>query len=68
MRAYDAADPEHSKRKSQISYNGGALYIEKFDMYVEWGQDLPVGTDKEHSFLPLTEDQETTSFDVLVTK
>ncbi|CAM9977965.1 unnamed protein product, partial [Sphacelaria rigidula] len=68
MSAYDPADPEHRQRKSQISFTGGKLYLKTFKKYVERSQDLPVGTDKEHAFSPLTDAQENVTFDILVTK
>ncbi|CAN0016294.1 unnamed protein product, partial [Sphacelaria rigidula] len=65
---YNAADPEHSKRESQTESREGKIYLDTFYKYVERGQDLPVGTEKEHTFWPVTEGQQSMRFEVLVTK
>ncbi|CAM9797981.1 unnamed protein product, partial [Sphacelaria rigidula] len=68
MTKYDVRDPAHSKDDIEMSIVRGKLYLKTFAKYVERGEDLPVGTDKEHEFKPMTEDQQKVKFDILVTK
>lgn len=65
---YDASDADHASRQSQARLIGDALYIDKFSCYVEKGIDLPVGTDKEQTYHPVTEYQDEVSFDVCTTR
>ncbi|CAN0356782.1 unnamed protein product [Ectocarpus sp. 6 AP-2014] len=66
MTDYDEHNPEHTKRMKHARYIGGALYLDTFNCYVEKGIDLPVGTDKEETFYPLTNEQTAVSFDVCI--
>ncbi|CAN0121804.1 unnamed protein product [Ectocarpus sp. 12 AP-2014] len=63
---YDESNPEHTKRMGHARFIGDALYLDKFSCYVEKGIDLPMGTDKEHTFHPVTDEQEEVSFDVCI--
>ncbi|CAM9333055.1 unnamed protein product [Ectocarpus fasciculatus] len=63
---YNENNPDHTNRMRHARYIGGALYLDKFSCYVEKGIDLPVGTDKEQTFHPLTDDQTAVGFDVCI--
>ncbi|CAN0180294.1 unnamed protein product [Ectocarpus fasciculatus] len=63
---YDENNPAHTKRMGHARFIDNALYLDKFSCYVEKGIDLPVGTDKEHTFHPVTAEQEEVSFDVCI--
>lgn len=65
---YNEADSAHGSRQAQARLIGDALYIDKFSCYVEKGIDLPVGTDKEHTFHPVTSHQDEVSFDVCTSR
>lgn len=63
---YDKDCPAHRQRKGDVALIGGKMYLNTFSPFVERGEDLPVGTDREHSFEPVTECQISVSFDVTV--
>ncbi|CAM9625929.1 unnamed protein product [Ectocarpus sp. 8 AP-2014] len=63
---YNENNPEHTKRMGHARFIDDTLYLDKFSCYVEKGIDLPVGTDKEHTFHPVSDDQKEVSFDVCI--
>ncbi|CAB1106384.1 unnamed protein product [Ectocarpus sp. CCAP 1310/34] len=63
---YDENNKKHTDRQAHARFVGDGLYLDKFSCYVEKGTDLPVGTDKEHTFHPVTDEQDQVSFDVCI--
>lgn len=66
VQSYDETDSNHRSRQAKARYIHDGLYLDKFSCYVEKGVDLPVGTNKEHTFHPLTDSQDEVSFDVCI--
>lgn len=63
---YDKDEPEHCQRKKNVALAKGTMHLDVFKQFVERGEDLLIGTDKEHTFIPLTENQSKVSFEITV--
>lgn len=47
-------------------HSDGKMYLDVFSDFVERGEDLPVGTNREHTFYPLGNSQNHINFDIIV--
>ncbi|CAM9289819.1 unnamed protein product [Choristocarpus tenellus] len=65
---FDTDNQDHLSRRGQCRTIDGKTYLDMFKALVQKGDTIPVGTDREASFYPTKEKQNSMIFEVVVSK